>query len=42
MIDSNTQPLQKNQDFDKKVRQGEVVGESIRARRKVINKVNLV
>lgn len=39
---SNTQSLQERQDVDRKIKEEEVVGESIRGRSKVMNKVKLV
>lgn len=39
---SNTQSLQEKQEFDRKISEEQVTGESIRGRKKVMNKVSLV
>lgn len=41
-MESNTGSLQEKARFDRKIREGGVVGESIRPRRKVTNKISLV
>lgn len=41
LMHSNTQSLQEKQEFDRKIKGEQVTGESIRGRRKVMNKVNL-